>query len=210
MKTTKRSPAKESCSSDLFEVVMFGKLSDVKQLVQSGTQINKRKKDGFTALMLAISRGDKKITEYLIKQGADVNLRNEIGQTALMIAALGGQEDIVEWLAKAGADVNAVDNDKRNAIAWAASRGDFPGIISMLAVFGTNYNAPDVHGLTPLMRAALLGYANSVATLLTVGADDTIKFQGKTAYDMAVGKGHTEICKIMKTVLADRPRGRLL
>jgi len=43
----------------------------------------------------------------------------------------------------AGADVGVVDNDKRNAIAWAASRGNFPAVISTLAVLGANYNARD-------------------------------------------------------------------
>jgi ankyrin repeat protein len=160
--------------------------------------------------MLAALHGAAEITEYLIKEKADVNRRNEIGQTALMIAALGGNKPIIEQLVVAGADVRAVDNEKRNAIAWAASRGDFPEVISALVVFGADYDARDANGLTPLLRAALLGNVDSVGVLLTVGADATIKFRGKTAYEWATEKGHKKVCTTMKAVLSNRPKGHAL
>ena len=189
---------------------MSGKLAQVKQLVKAGAKIDEQKEDGFTLLMLAASRGDSKLTEYLIKQGADVNLRNEIGQTALMIAALGGHEPIVEQLALSGADVCAVDDNKRNAITWAASRGDFPNVVSRLIVLGTDYNARDRQGLTPLMRAAALGFDNSVGILLAAGADAAISHRGKTAYDMASEKGHSKVCQTIKTILENRPKSHAL
>jgi ankyrin repeat protein len=209
MKKPTQSSAKAG-SSDLFETVMSGRVADVKRLVQAGANVNKRKSDGFTPLMLAASRGDEKLTEYLIRQGADTNLRNEIGQTALMIAALGGHKTIIEQLVMAGADISAIDKEGRNAIAWAASRGDFPEVVSTLAVLGADYDAPDTQGMTPLMRAALLGYSGVVGALLTVGSDETIKFKGKTAYDMASDKGHEEVCKTITAILKNRPKGHRL
>lgn len=207
---SKHSSMKRESSMDLFAAVMSGKLAEVKRLIQAGAKVNDRKKDGITPLMLAIFQGEAKLTEYLIKQGADVNLRNEIGQTALMIAAIGGHKCIIEQLVLAGADVRAVDNEKRNAVAWAACRGDFPEVISMLAVIGADYNGRDIRGLTPLMYAALLGHADSAGMLLTVGADETVKFHGKTAYDMADEKGHEEVCRTMKAILINRPKGHAL
>jgi ankyrin repeat protein len=206
---TKQTRTKEESPSDLFEAVMAGKLAEVKRFVQSGAKIDQRKGDT-TALMFAALQGNAQITEYLIRQGADVNLRNDIGQTTLMIAALGGHKPIIEQLMLAGADVRAVDYDNRNAVAWAASRGDFPDVISLLVVVGADYNARDAAGLTPLMLAALLGYADSVGILLTVGADEKVKFRGKTAYEMAFERGHEEVCKTMKAILKNRPKGHAL
>lgn len=139
VKTTakrKGRPRNARLASDLLEAVLGGTLKDLDGLFKSGANVNPRAKDGFTSLMLAIGRKDPRITACLIEQGADVKARNEIGQTPLMIAALSGQRAIAEQLIAAGADVRAVDNEKRNAISWAASRGDFPEVISLLGVSG--------------------------------------------------------------------------
>jgi len=206
-RSLKSHSAKLSPPSKLSEAVMSGNLAEITRLVQAGVSVNERKQDGFTPLMLAASRGNMKITEYLIGQGADLNLRNDIGQTALLIAAAGGHKSVIEQLVVAGADVKAVDDSKRNAIAWAASRGDFPEVISALGVLGADYDGRDVQGLTPLMRAALLGHAESVAILLTLGADENVKVQGKSAYDMASERRNAEVCNTMKAILANRPKG---
>jgi uncharacterized protein len=212
MQTTirKRSHVKKESSVGLVEAVVSGNPAAVKRLVQAGAKVNRSTGDGFTPLMLAASRGDPRITEYLIKRGADVNRHNAIGQTALMIAALRGQKPIIEQLVLAGADVGAVDNDNMNAVAWAASRGDFPEVISTLVAYGADYNGRDAAGLTPLMKAAMLGYADSAGMLLTVGADETVKFRGKTAYEIAAQNGHHGVCKQMKAILEHRPKGHHL
>jgi len=205
MKKTKRSKnpglSPSALRSRLFEASVSGNLLEVKLYIQEGADPNICDKDGFTPLMFAITNGDPRVTAYLIEHGSDVNMRNIVGQTSLMLAALGGHRRIVEQLVRAGADVQAVDQEKRSVLAWAASRGDFPEVISVLATFGANPDMPDIHGITPLMRAALLGYVESVAVLLTLGADSSAKFQGKTAYQMADEKHHDEVCRTMKIVL---------
>jgi ankyrin repeat protein len=127
-----------------------------------------------------------------------------------MIAAKGGHKKIIEQLIQAGADPRAVDNEKRSAIAWATTQADIPEVVSLLVALGADYNARDIRGLTPLMRAAILGYARTVALLLTVGADEKLKVRGKTAYDMAREKGHEEVCQTMLAVLENRPKGHVL
>ncbi len=185
---------------------LCGKLTEVKKLVRAGARLDIGDRDGFTPLMHAIIRGSQKMASYLIDHGADVNRRNKIGQTALMLAAQSGRKQLVEELIGAGADVRAVDKEQRSAVSWAARRGDFPEVISMLVMFKADPDARDVRGITPLMAASLLGYSNSVAVLLTVGADEKTKFRGKTAYQMASEKGHNEVCQTMKAVLRSRPR----
>lgn len=200
MITSKSSRKAKISDSELFGAVMSGDFSLVKRLVEQGGNVNHRK-GHFTPLMYAVGNANSKIASYLIKCGADVNARNDIGQTPLMIAATRGHKQIVEQLVHAGADTNIVDQEGRNAIAWAASRGDFADVISVLFTYGTNPNVSDKHGFTPLMRAAMLGHDDSVATLLTINADATVKFKGKTAYQMAEEKGHKKVCETMKTIL---------
>jgi ankyrin repeat protein len=192
--------------SDVLEAARCGSTSAMRKLVLAGAKVNVSDQDGFTPLMLAIMRENWKMAAYLIEQRADVNRRNKIGQTALMLAAQDGYKQLVEQLIRSGADVGAVDAEKRNALSWAASRGDFPEVISTLVAFKADPDIPDVMGITPLMRASLMGHANSVAVLLTVGADEKAKFRGKTAYQMASEKGHAEVCRTIKAVLANRPR----
>ena len=160
--------------------------------------------------MFAIIGGQWKTAEYLIEQAADVNCRSKAGQTALMLAAQDSHKRIVEQLIGAGADVRAVDKEDQRGVVGGVPR-DFPEVISILVMFKAN---PDVRnaqrGITPLMAASLMGYANSVGLLLTLGANEKIKFRGRTAYQMASAKGQTEVCRTMKAVLKHRPPARLL
>jgi ankyrin repeat protein len=210
MKAAKKSRVKRSSKattsgSDLAKTALCGTLPEVKKLIQAGVKLDASDRDGFTPLMLAITGGNLKIATYFIEQGADVNRRNRRGQTALMLAAQDGRKEIVEHLIQAGADVLAVDKEKMSAVSWAACRGDFPEVISTLVTFKADPNVRDVRGVTPLMAASLLGYSNSVAVLLTVGADEEINLRGRTAYQMASEKGHSEVCRTIKAVLKSRP-----
>jgi ankyrin repeat protein len=207
MKKHKRLSTTRASGPELFESVMSGELSVVKQLVRRGINLDIRR-DGFTPLMFAVANANEKMTAYLIEHGANVNLRNRIGQTPLMLAATKGHKPIVEELVNAGADTCAVDDEGRSAMAWAVSRGDFPEVISFLFTFGADPNTADRTGLTPLMRAAMLGFVDSVAVLLTIGADDTAKSHGKTAYQLALEKGNEDVCRTMKKVLKNVPKGR--
>lgn len=202
-----RTGSKKQQVADMFEAVISGKLSAVKRLVQGGASVNIREKDGVTPIMIAASRGDSVLIRYLIENGANLKLRNEIGQTVVMIASKTGHARVLHDLVLAGAEIDAVDNEGRNAISWAVSNGDHPEVISTLAVLGADYNMRDKRGLTPLMRAALLGYGRSVGVLLAVGADANVKVKGKTAYDMAFARGHEEVCQTIRTILANRPKG---
>jgi ankyrin repeat protein len=208
--SSKRSSAKGDWP-ELFEAVAIGRKSNVERLLKAGADVNQTGgSNGLTPLMVAVLDGHQKLAAYLIEQGADVNRRTNIGQTALMIAAAAGQTAIVQQLVLYGADIRAEDKEKMTAVAWAITRGDFPEVIARLVALGAEYNAPDLRGLTPLMRAARLGFSDAVGVLLTVGADEKIKWNGKTAYELAAERGHKEVCETMTAILKSRPKGHRL
>lgn len=113
----------------------------------------------------AIRRGDVQAVRDLLRSGTDVNARDRHGQTALMLAAHHGHGEIAAILVEAGADLDVAAK----------------------------------HNLTALMLAIVAGHAAVARVLVQAGADLDVRgtgapgFAGKTAYDLAVARGMTEL-----------------
>ena len=93
---------------------------------------NAQNKDGDTALMLAIKKGDDLMfrhimREYQMDEEIFLNLRNQAGQTGLMLAAERGEKSWVERLLFAGADTLPQDNKGNTAVQYARSAPDKEG-----------------------------------------------------------------------------------
>ena len=63
--------------------------------------INIRRKDGSTALMIAAEKDSAMLAKLLIAAGADVTMKNNKGETALSIAEKGGHEAVAAVIRKA-------------------------------------------------------------------------------------------------------------
>ncbi|MFZ5877216.1 MAG: ankyrin repeat domain-containing protein [Nitrospirota bacterium] len=118
----------------------------------------------------AIRRGDVRTVCELIARGVDVNARDRYGQTGLMLAAHAGHRRIVETLIAHRADPNVT------------------------AKFG----------LSALMLAVVAGHPDIARLLAKVGADLALRgtgapgFANKTAYDLAVERGMSEVSAELK------------
>lgn len=74
---------------------------------QRSRVVNETRKDGWTALMIASTKGEEELVRVLVKHGAEVNKRKTgDGCTALMFAAAKGHDEIVRFLLSHHADVN--------------------------------------------------------------------------------------------------------
>jgi len=161
---------------------------------------------GYTALHIAIRRGDVTIVKAVLARGAhadtrllkatpnrrlsdDVALpRPLVGTTPLWLAAYFGQLEIVQVLAAAGGDVNAAANDGvtplmaaigRNAQAAAATAEHLLGA-------GADVNAADENGNTALHRAVTSGFNEIVKMLAARGANlEARNRQGQTPLMLA-------------------------
>jgi len=196
-----------NAASELFEAILADDVAWARRVIDKGTDVNDCGPDRFTPLMMAAAKGNPGMIELLILKGGDVTLRNDIGQTALMVAAQAGHKPVVQALIVAGSDLRALDDEQRNAISWSVAKGDFPETVSLLAVSGADYDNTDSHGFTPLMRAALMGFDEAAAVLLTVGADERLQVAGKTAFQLAKERGHAKVCSTIEAVLKNRPKG---
>ena len=97
-----------------------GYLDVVRELIDTGAEINAKNKYGNTALMRAARGGHAEIVRELLKEGADIDAKNIYGNTALMRSAVRGHIEVVKVLIDAGAVIDAQNNSCQTALTWAA------------------------------------------------------------------------------------------
>lgn len=85
------------------EAVCDDSIDRVRALLDSGVDINAKREDGFTALLLAAFFGRTEIVELLLERGADIHAKTRFGTSALMWATARGFPKIVNVLQKAKA-----------------------------------------------------------------------------------------------------------
>lgn len=130
---------------DLFKAIFTEDVQGVRSAIASGSNVNTRNKNGKTALMLAIEKGNVNIVELLTKAGADVNVRNKARLTPLMIAAEVKEFEIAKVLIAAGAQVNAKGpSEKGTPLVIAVREGD-PRIVKLLIDSGASVKDAEVN-----------------------------------------------------------------
>lgn len=96
-----------------------GTLNRVRELINSGANINERNHQGWTPLMTAAYKGRLPMVSELLNKGANINSRSNDGQTALLYAAFWGQLPIVKLLLNRGANINVRSGIGYNALMYA-------------------------------------------------------------------------------------------
>ena len=112
---------KSGGANDIFQASKKGDLARVKELVESGADVNVKNRDGETALMIATFKKHLDIVKYLVEKGADMNVQDINKETALMFAISKNHIDIVKYLVEKGADVNVKNNMGKTACDQAKS-----------------------------------------------------------------------------------------
>lgn len=95
----------------LIVAISKGDFIKVKNLVESGANVNAVYHKGKTALHWAVSGGNFRITAYLVYKGAKIDAIDEMGATPLQLAAIGRNLDIVKLLVQSGANVEHIDRN---------------------------------------------------------------------------------------------------
>lgn len=175
-----------------------GDVDAAARLVAAGVDVNVKRRDGKTLLILAAKENDAVLVRRLLAAGADVNATTANGGTALMFAAIGGDLETQGALIDAGADVNAVGGFDWTALMVAAVKGHV-GAVRQLLRSGANPNLADVYGWTPLMRAVYEERAAVVEVLLErPDVDlDVQNDQGATALHLAALKGNEALARAL-------------
>jgi ankyrin repeat protein len=134
---------------------------------------------GFTELLDAIRRGDRREVRGLVRRDARlVTMRDPAGFTPLLSAILARpwHTRVIATLLEAGADPNLAFPDGNTALHCAVDVGPDRGrssrlVIKMLIDAGASLTARQSHGWTPLLCAILRGRVADTRCLLDAGAD---------------------------------------
>ncbi len=214
-------------TDEFINAITTGDLSKVNQLIEgSPTLAGTRDKDGVSAVLFALYRGQKQIAAAIAAKKLEldifesaslgnlshvkslvthdhslVNPYSPDGFTAMALAAYLGQKETMEYLLENGADVNAM---AKNATGYTALTGavsqNHTEITRVLVKKGANVNHRYEGGFTPLMHAAYAGNVDLVNFLLENGADPNAKTsEGKTPMTFAREKGHGQVVGMLKS-----------
>ena len=95
----------------LTALTVVEKIEIAKILLDNNADINKKGRDGYTPLMMAVRRDNINLVEFFIENNADLNMYDPEGNTALIVAAQNHKYDIFELLLKNGADSSINSED---------------------------------------------------------------------------------------------------
>ena len=151
--------------SRIFEASLNGQLSQLKNLIDGGFDVNSRDKDGSTALMYAAYNGHVDVMRELILKGASINLQDSNGRTALMMASSGPFPAAVKILLDHQADPNITDREEHfTALMYAAAEGQTE-IVRMLITYKADPKLKDIDGDNALTFAQNNGHKELVKIL---------------------------------------------
>ena len=157
----------------IWAAALAGDTVALQAAIDSGTDPNARRSDGYAAIHLAAKQGQLASVKVLLANGARVEERDrKHAHTAVHKAAWASRLEVLVFLLAAGADPNPRDTDgDMIPLHWATDRR----IAKLLLTAGANPDAADIYGETPLHTAASRKHAGVVAALLAGGANPNLK-----------------------------------
>lgn len=165
-------------------------IEQIKLLIKSGADVNKKDNDGYNALMYAVRyQNNKEVVELLINQNINVKEKNNFGLTPLLLAASFCENaDIFTLLLKF---YEPLEKEVLQSLTMVLSNSlkneqALLNKVQTYILFGVPLNV-FYDGKTPLMYAAQNTYSSKVLKLLVQnGAKTSIRsVEGKTAFDYA-------------------------
>lgn len=150
----------------------------VVEALRTGTDINLRDEDGYTALMVAVEVGSFDMIELLINQGSEATMRNNWGETALHLA-----------VNRSGTNAQAI-------------------VERLMTCDRSAVNLQPLSGCTPLFRAAgsyqndtlamVRGLIDANANLDVEGSDpDVLNGRLMTPFELAATVGNFQVCQLL-------------
>jgi len=169
-------------------------------LIGTGANVNVLNENFIKPLHFAAMGGSVDICKILLDNHATVNDIDWDGNSALHYAVLGDHLAIVELLLQHKADVNIANNEKQLPLHLAFSASTHTKIIVALIRHGSNLQAMDENGYTPLHLIAQHGEADILKRIALAGANINCRTKdGKTPLGLAMQFQQVEVIRVLKS-----------
>ena len=212
-------PSLPAADVPLVDAVRRGDANAVRELLESGVEVDATTADGATALLWAVHTGQPELVTLLLEAGADVDISNRYGVGPAYLAAENGDAAILERLLLAGVDPNPTLRGGETLLMTAARTGD-PETVRTLLAHGADPNLRETtQGQTALMWAAANNNAAALRLLAENGAEINTKTDnpsrgrgstfaspsptGFSALMFAVRAGHIDATRVLLDADAD-------
>jgi hypothetical protein len=182
-------------------------LKAIEAALSAGGSVNERDKFGWTPLMHAALECRAGEMRLLLDRGGDPRLRGNAVENSdfvnsgldPMLLAAGG------FISRRRAQLAPERHMDARYVAYElAAAGK---MVRELISRGANVNAPDIHGRTPLMMAAMQGWPDAVRSLLDAHASVNARDRaGHTVLDF-VDPEESELVRMLKAAGAPPPSG---
>ncbi len=162
-------------ASSLAVAAQGGDLTQVRELIASGADVNTPQADGSTPLLWAAYHSYPEMVAALIEAGADADAANNFGMTPLLQASRYGDVEVMRALLEGGASLEARHPTGETPLMAAARAGSVPAV-TLLLERGADPDAVETQWhQTALMWAATEGHADVARVLLEAGADPNLQ-----------------------------------
>ena len=188
---------------DMFTVLLHAACSDdlklLEYLIENGSDLFSKTKDGRSCLHLAAQNGHFEICEALLqKYNFDIHATDDFSCTALHGAAWSGDLELLEYLIENGSDIFSETKDGRSCLHLAAQNGHFEICKALLEKYNFDIHATDDSSWTALHGAAWSGDLELFQYLIENGSDVFSKTKdGRSCFHLAAEEGHLKICKLL-------------
>ncbi len=198
--------SKSKPCTPLVEAVLVGDINSVRNLINSGVNVNASTEKQSPALVYAARYAYPEITKILLSAGAKVNTMDSYGSTPIHEVVTTNKRynfpehiEIAKILIKAGANVNLKGKKRRPILIEA----DNPELLQLLIKAGANVNekwTPPIDSdiQTPLSTAIQEDNISKVKLLIRAGADVNCKIAKMSALSFATIMNKKEIAKLLK------------
>ena len=196
--------AKEtSGATPLSYAITGGFTAMAKALIDRNADIDNPAMWNLSPLAFALEFGRKDIAEMLVDKGAAVPVEPGPESYRLFFSACSnGSVKLVDRMLEKGFTIG--DNQYSRGLPLLAAGGGSAAIVEKLIRLGFDMNRKNELGWAPLHAAAEKGHGPVAAILLSHGAAiDGRTLSGKSAYDIAVSLGKTDVAGLLKEKGAD-------
>ncbi|KAK6363606.1 hypothetical protein TWF730_001030 [Orbilia blumenaviensis] len=168
-------------------------------LIDSGSDLLARDKEGMAPLHVAARQGKLDLVKLLIDRGSDINGRQKDRRTALHLAAIENRPEVVEeFISHKETDQNVQDNDQRTALHLAASKLHFKEVMELLSRNQPGLLLRDKYGRDALITAIDKEDADEgiIEMLIQRGSDlSAVEDSGRGGLEYAAIYGYANVIK---------------